>query len=89
MIQESYGIDGESREMPELVETMIVSLGTNPDAIRQEPLKMKMFVEPYGGENEYAEFFLHVDLPGQVLQFHEKDNEYRHNLIRAFCRHSR
>ena len=72
--------------MPDLVETMVVSLGTDPIRITEEPLKMKMFVEPEGDENEYAEFFLNVDLRGKVVQFHEKDNEYRENLIKAFCR---
>lgn len=86
LLQDKYQLAGSSREMPDLVETMVVSLGTDPIRITEEPLKMKMFVEPEGDENEYAEFFLNVDLRGKVVQFHEKDNEYRENLIKAFCR---
>jgi hypothetical protein len=86
LLQDKYQLSGSSREMPDLVETMVVSLGTDPVRITEEPLKMKMFVEPEGDESEYAEFFLNVDLHGQVVQFHEKDNEYRENLIKAFCR---
>lgn len=86
LLQDKYQHSGSSREMPDLVETMVVSLGTDPARITEEPIKMKMFVEPEGDESEYAEFFLNVDLRGQVVQFHEKDNEYRENLIKAFCR---
>ena len=86
LLQDKYQLTGTSQEMPDLVETMVVSLGTDPVRITEEPLKMKMFVEPEGDESEYAEFFLNVDLRGQVVQFHEKDNEYRENLIKAFCR---
>ncbi len=86
LLQDKYQLAGSSREMPDLVETMVVSLGTDPVRITEEPLRMKMFVEPEGDENEYAEFFLNVDLRGKVVQFHEKDNEYRENLIKAFCR---
>ncbi len=86
LLQDKYQLSGSSREMPDLVETMVVSLGTDPARITEEHLKMKMFVEPEGDEHEYGEFFLNVDLRGRVVQFHEKDNEYRENLIKAFCR---
>ena len=86
LLQDKYQVTGSSREMPDLVETMVVSIGTDPTRITEEPLKMKMFVEPEGDDSKYAEFFLNVDLRGQVVQFHEKDNGYRENLVRAFCR---
>ncbi len=86
LLQEKYQFAGSSSEMPDLVETMVVSLGTDPSRITEEPVKMKMFVEPEGDESEYAEFFLNLDFRGQIIQFHEKDNEYRENLIKAFCR---
>ena len=86
LLQDKYQVTGSSREMIDLVETMVVSIGTDPARITEEPLKMKMFVEPEGDDSKYAEFFLNVDLRGQVVQFHEKDNGYRENLVRAFCR---
>ena len=86
LLQDKYQLTGNSREMPDIIETTVVSLGTDPARITEEPLRMKMFVEPEGDESAYAEFFLNVDLGGQVVQFHEKDNEYRENLIKAFCR---
>jgi len=86
LLHDKYQLVGSSRLMPDLVETMVVSLGTDPIRINEEPLKMKMLVEPEGDESEYAEFFLNVDLRGEIVQFHEKDNEYRENLIKAFCR---
>jgi len=86
LLQDKYELVGSSREMPDIVETMVVSLGTDPQRITEEHLKMKMFVQPEGEEDEYAEFFLNVNLPEKVVEFHEKDNEYRANLVKAFCK---
>lgn len=86
LLQNSYNIIGSSQEMPPIVETTVVSLGTDPHQIAHEPLTMKMFYKPTADDAEYAEFFLNVDLIAKVVQFHEKDIEYRTNIIRAFCR---
>ncbi len=86
LLQDKYELVGSSRAMPDIVETMVVSLGVDPRLIAEGPIRTKMFVEPEGDEAEYAEFFLNVDPEGRVVQFHEKDNEYRPNLVKAFCR---
>ncbi len=86
LLQDVYEVVGSSRKMPDLVEIMVASLATDPERIREEPLKMKMFIEPDGDDSEYAEFYLNVDLPGEIVQFREKDEEYRKNLVKAFCR---
>lgn len=36
-----------------------------------------------GQENEYAELFTNVDIAGKRLELHEKDPEYRANVVRA------
>lgn len=86
MLQDKYTLAGSSLQMPDLVETMVVSLGTDPQRITKELLKMKMFIEPEGDEEEYAHFSLSVDLRGQDVLFHKNDNDYRANLVKAFCK---
>ena len=85
LLQDSYGLVGSGRTMPGIIETTVASLGTDPERITEEPLKMKMFIEPDGEDDSYAEFFLNVDLRDQTVQLHEKDNEYRGNIVKAFC----
>ena len=43
-LQRTYEIAGSSAEIPDLVQTTVVSLGTDPGRIAGVPLKMKMFV---------------------------------------------
>ena len=43
---------------------------------------MKLFFHSENGER-YAEVFLNIDRQAQVVEIHEKDPEYRQNLIRA------
>jgi hypothetical protein len=59
-----------------------VGLNSDPRMIRQQPVAMKLFFHS-NNEERYAEVFLNIDLAGKVVQFHEKDPEYRANLIRA------
>ncbi len=57
-----------------------VSLGTNPQLIFSTPARIKLFYENKG---EYAEVFLNIDLQNRIIQWHEKDGEYRKTLIHS------
>ncbi|MEO0366198.1 MAG: hypothetical protein AAF265_11945 [Pseudomonadota bacterium] len=84
LIRTSYGNESVGTKMREALDVMAVALGTDPAQMRQSPVKMKMFIEPADDEG-YAEFYLNVDLPSRVVQFNEKDTEYRVNLLKALC----
>lgn len=61
---------------------MAVSLGTDPRTLPNIPAKLKLFFHS-DIESRYAEVFLNIDLPERLVQFHEKDQEYRKNVIRV------
>jgi hypothetical protein len=69
------------RMLPE-IRAEAVGLASDPRLIESEPVKMKLF---FHSENEerYAEVFLNIDRGAQIVELHEKDPEYRKNLIRA------
>ena len=61
-----------------------VGLDSDPAQILTAPVKMKMF---FGStEEDEAEVFLNIDLKRRVLEFHEKDPDYRKSLIDALAR---
>lgn len=74
----------ESAPPPMLPEIVVdaVGLDSDPRAIADRPVKMKLFFHPEV-EDRYAEVFLNVDLAKRVVQVHEKDIGYRVNVLRA------
>jgi hypothetical protein len=78
-----YGIAHAGLQMLPEIKAEAVGLASDPRLIESEPVKMKLF---FNSENDerYAEVFLNIDRRGQLVEFHEKDPEYRKNLIRAF-----
>jgi hypothetical protein len=64
------------------INALAVGLANDPRLVEQRPTKMKLFFHS-DIEERYAEVFLNVDRPGKTVQLHEKDPEYRLNLIRA------
>ncbi|MEN9598457.1 MAG: hypothetical protein RL596_768 [Bacteroidota bacterium] len=46
--------------------------------------KFKLFFNDDGDEDAYAEMFLNINTTEQIIEFHEKDHEYRMPLLKAF-----
>ena len=65
----------------------VMSLAGDPRAPEQGPVKMKLFYEPAADDPQhdehYAEHYLNIDLAAKLIQFHEKDPEYRPAIIHA------
>lgn len=82
--------DFERAPMLPKVPVQLVSIGANPFDVKHVPLRLKVFFHSGSDDDEdpefedrYAEVFTHVDLGQEVFGFHEKDVEYRYNLLRA------
>jgi hypothetical protein len=71
------------RMLPEVV-VQAVGLDSDPREIGLRPVKMKLFFQPES-EDRYAEMFLNIDRTQQQVQIHEKDMDYRINIIRALA----
>ena len=53
------------------------------DLTKREKYNFKMFFND-DSETAYCEMFCNIDLEKMIVEFHEKDEEYRENLIRTF-----
>lgn len=63
---------------------MTFSLNESPvDLEAREHYKFKMFFQD-DNEDLYCEIFCNIDLAGNVIELHEKDEEYRENIIKNF-----
>lgn len=82
LLVRKYGLPGPARPMLSEIHAQAVGLNTDPRQLEGCPAKMKLFFHSEI-EDRYAEVYINVDLEAKVVQFHEKDPEYRVNLVRA------
>ncbi len=65
-----------------------ISLQGIPAQLEAGSTKIKLFFEPKEDsdeayERDYAEHYLNIDFASRVVEFHEKDPEYRDAMLRA------
>jgi hypothetical protein len=72
----------DERRMSPLTEAQAVILKGSPDQVLTSELAMKVF---FGTEEDsptpYAELYSNIDYAQRVVQFHEKDPEYRAGVL--------
>ena len=79
-----YGIKDESKSMKRSLQVQAVGLNDDPTQVQSKRTHMKVFFQD-GGEDEYAEIFVNVDIPAGILELHEKDIEYRASVLRSLA----
>ena len=83
LVANRYGLDSTSTlKMISEVRADVVGLDTDPSKASSSSTSMKFFFHS-DDESRYAEVFTNIDIEKGLLEFHEKDNEYRINLVRA------
>ncbi len=65
----------------ESIECQTVCLASDPSAIADKPVRMKLFFENVDKNGRYAEVFLILDMAKGVAYLDEKDEDYRADLI--------
>jgi len=63
-------------------EITMAGMDSDPSELRTTPAKIKIFFEA-GGENEYGEAFLNVDLGSKIIEFRDKDPEYHQGIVKS------
>jgi len=76
-----YGLGAAGRQAKASVEAEVVGLGSDPAHMTAAPTRMKFFFQGDGSEGQYSEVFINTDLQRGVLQFNEKDLDYRTPLV--------
>lgn len=82
VLSKLYGVPSKSSPMLAEITAQAVGLAADPRRLLEVPVRMKLFFHSQI-EGRYAEVFLNLDVPGRVVQLHEKDQEYRQNVVRA------
>ena len=59
-----------------------ISLEGDLGNLASGPVKIKLFHEK-GGEDRYAELYTNIDLSARKLEFREKDEGYRKQVVQA------
>jgi hypothetical protein len=78
-----YSLPAPGVHMRKIIEVDAVGLNSDPRLLESSPVHMKLFFNPNGPEDTYAEVFLNADLSAKVVQFHEKDLDYRAPLLKS------
>jgi hypothetical protein len=67
------------------IETDVVLINSDPEAMLTAPCRSKFFL----GEDDQSEaqVFVNFDLPSRLVEFREKDLDYRTNLLRELVIH--
>jgi hypothetical protein len=83
LLSRQYKLATTSLTMVPKVGASVVGLQGDPANVLSGMTKMKFFFYDSGPESRYAEVFVNVDAKQRVVEFHEKDPEYRKPLLLA------
>lgn len=81
-----YGLAGSKRAFGTKVAAQVAGLANDPARLESEPIKMKFFFNSDGPEELYSEVFINVDLKRKILEFNEKDPDYRDALVKSLSK---
>jgi len=71
-----------ARSMVKELTAEAVGLNSDPRQMKMLPVSMKLFFSSEVQER-YAEVYLNIDVAAKLVQFREKDPEYRQNVVQA------
>lgn len=84
-ISELYKIPTSKTFSRNKIPATIFSLNkVNTDLNNLGYYKFKVFFNENEDENSYAEIYINIDTEKKVIEFHEKDQEYRKPLVNTF-----
>jgi len=88
LLSKLYGRVIQPAKMVPAIRFTAISLEGNPAQLEKRRVRIKLFIEPDEEGDEayelyYAEHYLNVDWASRIVEFHEKDSEYRDPILRA------
>ena len=78
-----YSVELSKPNFSNSVATTAFALEQHLFNLEKNNVKFKVFFNDQGDEREYAELFTNIDIPKNRLELHEKDPEYRNNVVKA------
>lgn len=87
MFSEVYGVESNSNGNIDIKRAITVfPLMENRSSVERNPIYTKIFFDDRNERGEYCELFLNISLEDKIIEFNEKDNEYRVNIIKNLSR---
>jgi hypothetical protein len=86
VLSKLYGLPTTNLTFLTRVNAQVVGLANDPANIENQPIKMKFFLNSDGPDELYSEVFVNVDLKRRVLEFNEKDPEFRGALVKSLSK---
>jgi hypothetical protein len=86
LLARQYKLPAPAMTMVPTVDASVVGLEGDPAHVLSGMTKMKFFFFDSGPEDRYAELFINVDAKNHLLEFHEKDSDYRKPLLLALTK---
>jgi hypothetical protein len=85
-LAQRYGLSAPANGMVQAVDASIAALEGDPAHPMNARANIKFFFYDSGPDDRYAEVYINVDPKGRMLEFHEKDPEYRKPLLLALTK---
>lgn len=86
-LDELYATNAGATSCINRVQFTGITIGGDPNRALESELSIKIFYEP-ADETKYAEAYFNILYSRKRAQFHEKDPEYRANIVYAFTNKS-
>lgn len=81
-----YGFDITNLKMKDRIESTIFILSGNPDNIKTDFIKTKIFFDDEDENDLYSELYANINLKDKTFELREKDSEYRQNIIKGLSK---
>jgi len=80
-----YNVPGSRLQKTE-IDFVAVGLANDPSMLDVKATKMKVFFNSESDNQDlYSEVFVNIDPVKKILEFHEKDQDYREPLVRSLA----
>ena len=84
-LSELYNVPIKNKFSKHNISATVFSLNEKEaDFDKNDYFKFKLFFNEDGDEESYAEIFLNINTAQQIIELHEKDQDYRKPFLKAF-----
>jgi hypothetical protein len=83
-ISSLYGMQSIHKFTSQKLIYTIFPLNNKVAKLEKDKFKFKVFYDDSNEKNLYSEFYINIDLNNKILEFNEKDQDYRENILKAF-----
>ncbi|WP_445722603.1 hypothetical protein [Flavobacterium sp.] len=84
VISKLYEIPNNQKFTNEKLLYTVFPLNNNVAKLSKGKFNFKVFYDDSDEKKLYSEFYINIDLKNKIVEFNEKDEDYRKNIIKTF-----